>query len=289
MTELSAYNGAERWAAHLSKYWMDLEPASVGTLYIDGHVRVYNGRLTSLPRRYVSRERLCLRGITDNWVNDAIGRPFFVVEKSIDPRLLVTLRKEIVPRLLDDVPDQPSDQKLHENPHLCRFILVFDREGYSPSFFAEMWRTHRVGCLTYHKHPGDPWPEEWFNKHKLAMPAGEVIDMQLCEMGTFVGSGKKAIWMREVLKLKQNLHGAQSTDAGDALQQFYPFCIFLFLSQFKDIFRDSFLFGTEVIEKIHQGLQRSVKGFITEIKLQQPIHEWLPPMLSAFEGGPLRC
>ena len=206
MTELSAHNGAERWAAHLSKYWMDLEPASVGTLYIDGHVRVYNGRLTSLPRRYVSRERLCLRGITDYWVNDAIGRPFFVVEKSIDPGLLETLRKEIVPRLLDDVPDQPSDQKLHENPHLCRFILVFDREGYSPSFFAEMWRTHRVGCLTYHKHPGDPWPEEWFNQHKVAMPAGEVIDMQLCEMGTFVGSGKKAIWMREVRKLTESGH-----------------------------------------------------------------------------------
>jgi transposase len=206
MTEMSVHDGAERWAAHLSKYWMELEPESVGTLYIDGHVRVYNGRLTSLPRRYVSRERLCLRGITDYWVNDAIGRPFFVIEKSIDPGLLETLRKDIVPRLLDDIPDQPTDQALDENPHLCRFILVFDREGYSPTFFSEMWHSHRIGCLTYHKHPGEPWPEEWFKPHKVAMPAGEVIDMNLCEMGSLVGSGKKAIWMREVRKLTDSGH-----------------------------------------------------------------------------------
>jgi len=206
MDELSANDGAERWAAHLGSYWMNLEPESVGALYIDGHVRVYNGRLTKLPRRYVSRERLCLRGITDYWVNDAIGRPFFVIQKEIDPGLLNTLRRDIVPRLLDDVPDQPSQQQLAENPSLCRFVLVFDREGYSPAFFAEMWSEHRIGCLTYHKHPGAPWPEHWFTEHKVTMPAGEVIDMRLCEMGSYVGSGKDAIWMREVRKLTDSGH-----------------------------------------------------------------------------------
>jgi len=206
MDELSANNGAERWAAHLGKYWMSLEPESVGTLYIDGHVRVYHGRLTKLPRRYVSRERLCLRGTTDYWVNDAIGRPFFVIEKEIDPGLLNTLRRDIVPRLLDDVPNQPSERQLAENPSLCRFVLVFDREGYSPAFFAEMWSEHRIGCLTYHKHPREPWPELWFTEHKVTMPAGEVIDMRLCEMGSYVGSGKDAIWMREVRRLTDSGH-----------------------------------------------------------------------------------
>ncbi len=206
MDELSADDGAERWAAHLGKYWMNLEPESVGALYIDGHVRVYNGRLTKLPRRYVSRERLCLRGITDYWVNDAIGRPFFVIEKEIDPGLLKTLRRDIVPRLLNDVPDQPSQEQLDENLSLCRFILVFDREGYSPTFFAEMWNEHRIGCLTYHKHPEGPWPEELFTEHTVTMPSGEVIDMRLCEMGSYVGSGKDALWMREVRKLTDSGH-----------------------------------------------------------------------------------
>jgi len=206
MDELSTEQGAERWAAHLSKYWMEKEPESVGALYVDGHVRVYHGRLTQLPRRYVSRERLCLRGITDYWVNDAIGRPFFVIEKQIDPGLLATLRKDIVPRLLEEVPDQPSEQDLKENPYLCRFVLVFDREGYSPTFFEEMWSSHRIGCLTYHKHPGESWPEQWFSEHEVTMPGGEVVKMRLSEMGSLVGSGKDEIWMRQVRKLTDSGH-----------------------------------------------------------------------------------
>jgi transposase len=206
MDELSAEDGAERWAAHLSQYWMEQEPESVGALYVDGHVRVYHGHLTQLPRRYVSRQRLCLRGITDYWVNDAIGRPFFVVEKEIDPGLLKTLRRDIVPRLLEQVPDQPTDQQLDQDPCLCRFVLVFDREGYSPAFFHEMWNNHRIGCLTYHKHPSEAWPQQWFAEHEVTMPSGEVITMQLCEMGSHVGSGKDAIWMREVRKLTASGH-----------------------------------------------------------------------------------
>ena len=65
---------ARAWSSTLARDWMEATPESAGTLYIDGHVRVYHGALTRLPRRYVSRERLCLRGTTDYWVN-AIGRP----------------------------------------------------------------------------------------------------------------------------------------------------------------------------------------------------------------------
>lgn len=64
---------------------MENEPEAAGTLYIDGHVRVYRGGLTKPPRRFVSRERLCLRGTTDYWVNDCLGKLFFVVEKPVDP------------------------------------------------------------------------------------------------------------------------------------------------------------------------------------------------------------
>jgi hypothetical protein len=206
MDELSADQGSARWAAHLSKYWMEQDPESVGALYVDGHVRVYHGGQTQLPRRYVSRERLCLRGITDYWVNDAIGRPFFVVEKQIDPGMLAVLRKDIVPRLLKEVPGQPTEQQLKENPYLCRFVLVFDREGYSPVFFQEMWSKHRVGCLTYHKHPSQAWPEQWFIEHEVTMPGGEVVKMRLCEMGSLVGSGQNGIWMREVRKLTDSGH-----------------------------------------------------------------------------------
>jgi hypothetical protein len=53
-------------------------------LYVDGHVRLYHGHQTALPRRYVSRQRLCLRATTDYWVNDGLGQPFFVIERPVD-------------------------------------------------------------------------------------------------------------------------------------------------------------------------------------------------------------
>ncbi|MCX5757183.1 MAG: hypothetical protein NTU83_01490 [Candidatus Hydrogenedentes bacterium] len=125
-----------QWSGLLSREWMEGAPDAAGVLYVDGHVRVYHGSQTALPRRYVSRERLCLRGTTEYWVNDRQGRPFFVVSTPFTDGLLVQLRDVIVPRLLGEVPHQPSDAALEADPYLSRFTLVFDREGYSPAFFA---------------------------------------------------------------------------------------------------------------------------------------------------------
>lgn len=206
LDELSAGHGAEEWAAQLNRDWMAAEPESVGTLYVDGHVRVYHGSLTKLPRKYVTRERLCLRGTTDYWVNDAHGRPFFVVERVVDSGLLEVLRSDIVPRLLRDVPHQPSESELREHPCRCRFTLVFDREGYSPEFFDQMWRQHRIACISYHKHPGAPWPREWFSECSFALPSGEMLTLPLAEMGSRVGTPPHAVWVREVRKLTDSGH-----------------------------------------------------------------------------------
>ena len=206
LDELSVEDGAAKWAAQLSQDWMTAEPESVGTLYVDGHVRVYHGALTKLPRKYVTRERLCLRGTTDYWVNDARGRPFFVVERVVDAGLLEVLRTDIVPRLLKEVPHQPSEQELDDHPRRSRFTLVFDREGYSPAFFRDMWQQHRIACITYHKHPGAPWPQEWFSEQSFTLPSGETLTMSLAEMGSRVGTAPDALWMREVRKLTDSGH-----------------------------------------------------------------------------------
>ena len=206
MDALSAGNAAEVWAAHLATRWMASDPEAAGALYVDGHVRVYHGNLTKLPRRYVTRQRLCLRGTTDYWVNDAIGRPFFLVEKTVDPGLLQVLEFQIVPRLLKEIPNQPDPKALEENRTFCRFILVFDREGYSPAFFLKMWRKHRVACITYHKYPDDQWPIDWFMEQTVLMPDGETVTMRLAEMGTLLGTGKQAFWVREVRKLTDSGH-----------------------------------------------------------------------------------
>jgi len=206
MNILSQNDGPEIWAGLLSKDWLEADPDAAGALYIDGHVRVYNGSKTDLPKRYISRQRLCLRGTTDYWVNDNIGRPFFVIERTIDDGLLNVLRDNIVPRLLSEVPGQPDDKAFLDNPWSHRFILVFDREGYSPAFFREMWEKHRIACLSYKKFPGDPWPEEWFLESTISMPNGEVVTAKLAEMGTWVGGAKDGMWMREVRKLTDRGH-----------------------------------------------------------------------------------
>ncbi|MFW8601787.1 putative transposase [Desulfobacterota bacterium M19] len=103
---LSNGNKAPQWAGELSRDWMGMFPKTAGILYIDGHVRVYHGKQTELPRHHVARQKLCLRATTDYWVNAMDGQPFFLVNKAVDPGLLTVLEDEIVPRLERDIPCQ---------------------------------------------------------------------------------------------------------------------------------------------------------------------------------------
>jgi transposase len=206
LEQISSEDAADKWAVLLSRDWMDSCPELAGTLYVDGHVRLYHGKLTELPKRFVSRQRLCLRGTTDYWVNDALGQPYFVVDRPVDQGMLEALRNDIVPRLLKEVPGQPSPQQLEQNRHLARFILVFDREGYSPVFFREMWQRHRIACITYHKYPRDSWPLDWFIDTPVCMPDGQTLIMKLGEHGSFIGQDDNGVWVREVRKLGKDGH-----------------------------------------------------------------------------------
>jgi transposase len=206
MSRLSQEKASEQWAAVLSRDWMEQSPELAGMLYVDGHVRLYHGQQTQLPRRYVARQRLCLRGTTDYWVNDALGQPFFSVERAVDHGLLEVLRSDVAPRLLAEVPGQPTDEELQADPYRSRFIIIFDREGYSPTFFREMWQQHRIACITYHKFPKEAWPESWFAEILVTMPAGEVVTMKLAEMGSWIGSRDDGLWVREIRKLTDSGH-----------------------------------------------------------------------------------
>jgi transposase len=203
---MSRDGASEKWAAALSRQWMAVDPEAVGTLYIDGHVRVYHGSKTKLPRKYVSRQRLCLRGTTDYWVNDLTSKPCFVIDKVVASGLIDALREDIVPRLLREVPGQPTADQLKDDPWLCRFTLVLDREGYSPGFFKEMWQNHRIACITYHKHPDGQWPQEEFAPHDVHLSNGEIPTLLLAQRGSWVGTGTDALWLKEVRKLTSSGH-----------------------------------------------------------------------------------
>ena len=154
----------------------------------------------------MARQRLCLRGTTDYWVNDILGLPFFAVERPIDHGLLEVLKNDIVPRLLKEVPGQPTEAELKTDRYRARFVIVFDREGYSPEFFKAMWQNHRIACITYHKYPKDDWPTAEFAEVETTLPNGERVKLRLAERGTWIGDKKNGLWVRETRKLTESGH-----------------------------------------------------------------------------------
>jgi hypothetical protein len=189
---------ALRWHTALAREWIAGVASSELVFYADGHVRVYHGDLTPLPRHYVARERLCMRATTDYWIHAMDGQPFFYINKEVDPGLIATLRHDLVPFLENQVPISPARQKgMEDNPRQHGFTLVFDREAYSPELFAEM-QAKRIAVLTYHKYPGEDWPEEEFREQTVELDGGAVVSMKLAERGTRLSNG---LWVRQVRKL----------------------------------------------------------------------------------------
>ena len=184
----------ESWSASLSQQWMEQAPELAGRLYLDGHVRVYHGQQTPLPKRYVAREKLCLRGTTDYWINDRDGRPFFVVNTAANPGLIAVLRQEIIPRLLQEVPHQPTEEELRADVDRFRFVMIFDREGYSPELLAELWK-QRIAAQTYRKGTLEDWPVAEFQEYEVVLPQGEKQRMKLAERGVWLG---QKLWVREI-------------------------------------------------------------------------------------------
>ena len=198
------------WSFDLSRYWMKDE-AVEGVLYVDGHVNIYYGKSVDMPKRYVSRMRLCMSGSTDYWVNGSVGEPYFVVYKTINEGLIKTLMDEIIPELDRSVPHQPDEEQLAANPHLHRYMIVFDREGYSVPFFMEL-KQKRIAFCTYRKYVKDKWDISEFKEYTVKDTSGETVRMQLAERGVYLVTKKKkgkpveGIWVREIRRLTSSGH-----------------------------------------------------------------------------------
>jgi hypothetical protein len=194
---------AMRWNAALAQEWMARQNATELYFYCDGHVRVYHGDQTALPRHYVARERLCLRATTDYWINAMDGQPFLYVNKEVDPGLIATLKQDVIPWFEANVTKTPEqERRLAEDAHAHWFTIVFDREGYSPDLFEQM-RNKRIAILTYHKFPQDDWRSEEFVTHSVTLAGGEAVTMQLAERGARLSN---RLWLREIRKLTDNGH-----------------------------------------------------------------------------------
>jgi len=196
---------AREWNAQLAQDWMARSDSADVYFYCDGHVRVYHGEKTPLPRHYVARERLCWRATVDYWVNAMDGQPFLYLNQEVDPGLIQTLKNDVVPWLEQLAPKTAEqEQRLAEDPRAHWFTLVFDREGYSPELFAELL-AKRIAILTYQKFPQQDWPVEQFAAHRVELAGGQKVTLKLSERGT---RWSNQLWLREMRKLTESGHQA---------------------------------------------------------------------------------
>jgi hypothetical protein len=216
---------AAHWNAALAKEWIgqqEIEQSSGLAFYVDGHVRVYHGELTKLPRHYVPRERFYLRATVDYWVNALDGEPFCYFNQAVDHGLVQALRTDVLPWLEANVTVSVEHRRrMAEDPRTPRFTVIFDREGYSPELFLEL-QQQRIAALTYHRYPdGEDWRAEEFQEQTVKLVNGETVRMKLAERGTHVGK-RPGLWVREVRKLAPDGHQVSIVSmnfTGDAASQ----------------------------------------------------------------------
>ena len=161
--------------------------------YIDGHVRVYHGKKANLPKRFVSREKLCLSGTTEFWINDEKGLPLMVLTGELNEKLKYAI-EQAIPKILKEITVAPK-------PGEPAFSLVFDREAYEPKWFIKLWKEYRVAVITYRKNVADKWDNSAFYNVDTQIYNSNVV-MQLCEMDTQLNGH----WFREIRKLSESGH-----------------------------------------------------------------------------------
>jgi hypothetical protein len=194
---------AARWNAALAREWIarqEQDSDSGGlAFYVDGHVRVYHGKKTKLPRHYVARERFYQRATVDYWVNALDGQPFFYINKAVDHGLIEALRTDILPWLRQVPISARRRKRMAANKRVPRFTVIFDREGYSPELFRSL-QQERIAALTYHRYPKEDWPAEEFRERTVKLANGETVKINLAERKTRVGN-RHSLLVREIRKL----------------------------------------------------------------------------------------
>jgi hypothetical protein len=196
--ELSVQEKASEWNAYLSEEWINQEDTNI--YYIDGHVQVYHGHLANLPKKHVSRQKLCLPGMVEFWVNNADGLPYFFVTGQVNEKLQEMITTQLAPQLLELTDGRVSQDELEADGSLARFTLVFDREAYSPVFFKELWDCFRIAVITYRKNVKDKWDEEDFSEYKVGTDVKS--DMKLCEKQVELNG----VELREIRRLTDSGH-----------------------------------------------------------------------------------
>jgi len=188
LDRLAAKNKAFIFGQQLAKTRIQKREGTLGFLYVDGHVRVYNGK-RKLAKAYVTKKRLAMPATTDYWVNDQQGDPIFVVTAPANEGLV-----KMLPSIL-----QEAKSLIGENRPLT---VVFDRGGWSPKLFAKLIK-QGIDIITYRKGKTALIPEDHF--YQIAEEIdGKKIEYRLHDRSVAFLKGK--LWLRQVSRLNPSGH-----------------------------------------------------------------------------------
>lgn len=185
LTRLASFGRAADFGRRLAHRRVRDHADAMGFLYVDGHVRVYNGK-RSLPKAHVTRMRIAMPATTDYWVNDSVGEPLFVVTAEANAGLTTML-----PPLLDEIRSLVGER---------RVTIVFDRGGWSPKLFHKIIG-QGFDILTYRKGKSRRVPRRLFVEHTATFDGREVKYL-LADQGIRLLKG--ALRLRQVTRLSDD-------------------------------------------------------------------------------------
>jgi len=161
------------------------EPDKPMVLYVDNHTREYTGEQL-LSWHWKMQRKRAVRGTTDYWIHDALGRPITSLAAFQQGSLV-----EYLPRCARLIRGA-----LGEEP---RVLFVFDRGGAFPAAMSELkdLPEGQVDFLTYERAPFDLHGRAYFEKHGTARRFhgvdGSRQRVVVLDRGTYLGEGRGRI------------------------------------------------------------------------------------------------
>ena len=184
LSRLALCGKAYEFLKMLARLRVTQQGEALGYLYIDGCVRAYYGK-RKVSKAYVSQRRLAMPGVTDYWVNDHNGEPFFVVPSEANHGLVKALKP-----ILGEIRSLVGER---------RVTVIFDRGGWSPRLFREILDLG-FDIMTYRKGKTRRISKGRFKEYTLTVD-GRTMTYQLHEQSVRFLKGK--LRLRQVTRLRE--------------------------------------------------------------------------------------
>jgi transposase len=180
LDELSQQRQAVHLGTLLARHWLDVGLVNASYLYVDGHVKAYNGTRL-VPEVWNSHRRMPLPGIVQYFVNDLRGRPLLVVTEEVRGNLAKSL-----PAVIAAIRRVVGDQ---------RFTVIFDRGGYDGQLFT--WLVEQgLDFITYQR--GEVHLDDHLFARREVRWDGQRVRFSIAEDAVTVGDSGP--WRRIVIR-----------------------------------------------------------------------------------------